>query len=653
MPRTTVAGHSGNVILGELTSEAGATMRVLCFSGRVHSYEGWSTSKINFLARLAMMVGCKVFILTNSAGGCLKGMTPGSIMVIRDYIRGTNTSIVQDLCEDARFGPRYLKTKGVFSDYLAELTRKAARDTGIEIHEGTYCWTSGPTYETPAEVRAGIKIGAGAFGMSTVPEVLASVAVGMELFAISLATNLAAGLLHDELTHEDVTKVAREAGPKFERLLLTVIKNIDTSKIGAPQKPNALACTRSKQLLYDRLPSWPSVSHVFQDVEAVKSANLNQEAPAGLIFSFSGERSLVSQLEHVRVLPLSDLTNFSAISQTPAAIHGKLVFGTFDGARVLVVSSSDRVEGFNDVESFYLVALGRFFGAQLVCSSFPVIGSVKNPCLVIDIVDRSRNTLPPNFKEFVAAFGGNFQKSVVFDENLGKLVPKESSGAVMYFPGPAMPTPAEVNCVSHANCSLVGITNIHFFHAASALGLSALALVSSFGYDAFHSSLIELKDEELPYRPLLEVIRGKSPSTQLNWSTTGQPVIRPLIAQEKYESVERAASFVMSKIGSDSFKAAVVADAVFGDVLLKVTMHTSFSCALIPGWLDHCPLGSSWTFSLVSFGNSSQKVALVHNSNRAETVEVALHQLTFAVRVSQIVYFAGFDLFIGAQASQR
>jgi purine-nucleoside phosphorylase len=223
MPRTTVSGHSGNVILGQLQDANGQPVNVLCFSGRVHSYEGWHTSKINFLARLAKMVGCKVFILTNSAGGCLKGMKPGSIMVIRDQIRATNTAVVQDLCEDPRFGPRYLQTKGIFSDYLADLTRKASKDTGVEIHEGTYCWTSGPTYETPSEVQAGIKIGAGAFGMSTVPEVLASVAVGMELFAISLATNLAAGLLHDELTHEDVTKVAREAGPNFEKLLLRVV----------------------------------------------------------------------------------------------------------------------------------------------------------------------------------------------------------------------------------------------------------------------------------------------------------------------------------------------------------------------------------------------------------------------------------------------
>ena len=245
----------------------------MCFAGRVHAYEGWYPYETCFVSRMCALLGVKIFLLTNSAGGALPDMDPGSIMMIRDHMRFTNLDPMLDVCEDSRFGKRGMSGVGIYSSRLADIARKAAEKLEIKLHEGVYAWFPGPTYETHTEVQAGLSVGVGAFGMSTVPEALASHSIGMEVFAMSLATNMAAGLVDEELLHEDVTRIGREAGPKFAKLLLEIVRNFIlflfslntrnrslTLSISTRPPPPSLSISLSLSLSISPPPPPPSLS---------------------------------------------------------------------------------------------------------------------------------------------------------------------------------------------------------------------------------------------------------------------------------------------------------------------------------------------------------------------------------------------------------
>jgi hypothetical protein len=323
-------------------------------------------------------------------------------------------------------------------------------------------------------------------------------------------------------------------------------------------------------VLYDKPPSWPRLSHAVQDFHDIKEVNLNESAPVGAIFAFQQEKHLLAKLQNVRVLPLSDLVNFMQIAQSPAAHHGKLIFGTAGNSRILVVSSSDRAEGFSDVESFYLAVLCRLFGVAVVASTFHAIsvGDSNHMMVLNDLVDRSRNLLPPHLAEFSKAFGGA-SNARVFDSDLGGALVGSSGGkfqlgALMYFPGPSIPSPAEVHCATFAGCSAVGFSNLLFTVASSVLGLRVCAVASVVKYDNFPDAIKESKEDSLPFDALLSTFSGYSSlPSEFSGTSNEQFVDRPLICQEKYELVQEAANFVTSKLGDVSLKAMVFADAIY------------------------------------------------------------------------------------------
>lgn len=169
-PRPSVAGHAGKLVRGMIGSK-----RVLCFAGRVHAYEGHTADQLAFSVVLAKSLGAKLFIATNASGGCQKGMEPGCIMSIVDFM---NLHHSNPLCRLGLGGWKAGKGNGsipfpssVFSKRCEDMVEEISRDVGIPYHRGVYCWTTGPSYETGAEVAAGLRMQASAFGMSTVPEV--------------------------------------------------------------------------------------------------------------------------------------------------------------------------------------------------------------------------------------------------------------------------------------------------------------------------------------------------------------------------------------------------------------------------------------------------------------------------------------------------
>ena len=216
-PRATVAGHAGKFIAGELHGK-----RVLMMSGRFHSYEGHSMADVTLPIRVMARLGVKKLILTNAAGGVNIDFRPGILMMITDFINisGKNPLVGPNL--DA-FGPRFPDMTDAYAKSLRALTMQAARELDIDLRQGVYCWMSGPTYETPAEIRMARVLGADAVGMSTVPETIVARHCGMQVLGVSCITNMAAGVMNQPINHQEVMEMGRLVRADFAALLTKVI----------------------------------------------------------------------------------------------------------------------------------------------------------------------------------------------------------------------------------------------------------------------------------------------------------------------------------------------------------------------------------------------------------------------------------------------
>jgi purine-nucleoside phosphorylase len=210
-PASTVAGHSGNLCLGQVDG-----VRVACMEGRVHLYEGHAATRVVFGVLLLAALGCRTVLLTNAAGGIADALEPGDLMLIVDHINLTgHNPLVGPNVEPY---PRFPDLSQAYDQEVAEAARQAARECGIPLRSGVYAALLGPSYETPAEIRMLKLLGADAVGMSTVPEVIALRHRGVAVGAMSLITNRAAGLGANVLAHADALAVAARAAERFVRL---------------------------------------------------------------------------------------------------------------------------------------------------------------------------------------------------------------------------------------------------------------------------------------------------------------------------------------------------------------------------------------------------------------------------------------------------
>lgn len=221
-PRSSVEGHAGKLVLGKAAGTAIAAMQ-----GRVHFYEGHPMSSVIFPMRVFSRMGIKAVILTNAAGGIGAKLSEGSLVVLTDHINmmGTNPLIGPN---DDRFGPRFFDMTSAYDPAYRALTLKEGKQLGVNIHEGVYLAVTGPSYETPAEIRACRTMGADVVGMSTVPEVIAARHMGIKVLAISCVTNLAAGISDAPLNHNEVMEVGNRVRGHFVALLKKVIPQLDS-----------------------------------------------------------------------------------------------------------------------------------------------------------------------------------------------------------------------------------------------------------------------------------------------------------------------------------------------------------------------------------------------------------------------------------------
>lgn len=218
-PQSTVEGHSGRIVAGHL---GGVPVAIL--QGRVHFYEGYTPSQVTFPMRVLGALGLKAVVLTNAAGGIQEGYRVGQLVALRDHINlmGWNPLVGPN---EARFGfnagagLRFFDMTEAYSKALRAMAKAAAANQGFAMEEGVYLAVSGPSFETPAEIRAFRTLGATLVGMSTVPETIVARHMGMEVLGISCVTNLAAGLGATQLSHEEVFEAGRHVEARLAGLL--------------------------------------------------------------------------------------------------------------------------------------------------------------------------------------------------------------------------------------------------------------------------------------------------------------------------------------------------------------------------------------------------------------------------------------------------
>lgn len=216
-PRSTVEGHAGRFVAGAVEG-----VDVLCMQGRFHFYEGYDLAQVTLPIRLMRRLGVEILILTNAAGGIDPTFVPGDLMLIEDHINLIGANPLRGPNDDA-FGPRFSDMTEAWDPALKSLLREVAGDLGQELRAGVYLAVSGPSFETPAEIRAFRTLGASAVGMSTVPECIVARHAGMRVAGVSCITNAAAGMNATPLTHEEVGETAERVREPFRDLLATFI----------------------------------------------------------------------------------------------------------------------------------------------------------------------------------------------------------------------------------------------------------------------------------------------------------------------------------------------------------------------------------------------------------------------------------------------
>ena len=217
-PVSTVPGHAGKFIFGYIGDVA-----VVLMQGRVHYYEGYPITDVVLPARLMKMMGAKILFLTNASGGINPAFHAGSLMLIKDHIScfAPNPLIGPNVEE---LGTRFPDMTHVYDEDLQEILKNTAKENDIELFEGVYAQLTGPSFESPAEIKMLQTLGASAVGMSTVVEAIAANHMGMKICGVSCVSNLAAGMNSAPLTHEEVQEAANAVAPKFEKLLTESVK---------------------------------------------------------------------------------------------------------------------------------------------------------------------------------------------------------------------------------------------------------------------------------------------------------------------------------------------------------------------------------------------------------------------------------------------
>jgi purine-nucleoside phosphorylase len=222
-PRTSVEGHRGQLALGTVSGTS-----VLVFQGRFHYYEGHDFETVTFPVRMLQQLGVSRLILTAATGGIRADLRPGNLVLVTDHLNFTGANPLR-APDDSRLGTRFPDMTEVYSRRLAAIAKEEGKSLQIELVPGVYACMSGPSYETPAEIKMLRTLGADVVGMSTVPEAIVACHAGIEVLALALVCNAAAGVGGTPISHEEVLEAGRRAAPTLARLVERIIARIEAT----------------------------------------------------------------------------------------------------------------------------------------------------------------------------------------------------------------------------------------------------------------------------------------------------------------------------------------------------------------------------------------------------------------------------------------
>lgn len=220
MKHSTAPDHKGQFVFGKLSGQNVAVMQ-----GRLHAYEGWSFADVSYPIRVLRLLGVQTLFVTNAAGAVNADFNAGDLMLITDHIKLFGVS---PLCGPnvEEFGPRFPDMSHIYTPALQKIAEESAHALQIPLRQGVYMYFPGPHYETPAEVRVARALGADAVGMSTVPEAIVAAHCGMQVLGLTLCTNMAAGVLDQPLSGDEVIAAGKAAGPKFAALVKACLERV-------------------------------------------------------------------------------------------------------------------------------------------------------------------------------------------------------------------------------------------------------------------------------------------------------------------------------------------------------------------------------------------------------------------------------------------
>lgn len=219
-PESTVAGHKGQLVIGTLHGK-----KVIAMQGRFHYYEGYTMEQVTFPVRVMKKLGIHSLVVTNAAGGINQNFSPGDLMVINDHLNlfGNNPLIGENVDE---FGPRFPDMSSIYDKEYMEIAAHCARELDIDLRSGVYAGNTGPTYETPQEIKMLRTLGGDAVGMSTVPETIVAAHAGLKILGISCISNMASGILDQPLSHDEVIDTTKRVEKSFIKLVHMIIDRL-------------------------------------------------------------------------------------------------------------------------------------------------------------------------------------------------------------------------------------------------------------------------------------------------------------------------------------------------------------------------------------------------------------------------------------------
>ena len=220
-PVSTVEGHAGQLVIGELEG-----VNVIAMQGRFHFYEGYGLDAVTFPVRVMKQLGVEKLFVTNAAGGVNEAFEPGNLMLITDHINNTGQNPLMGP-NDNEQGVRFPDLSQAYDRKLQSLAKDVATELSLDLKAGVYVWNTGPSYETPAEIKMLQKVGGDAVGMSTVPEVIVARHVGLDVLGISCISNMAAGILDQPLNHEEVIETTEKVREDFLRFVKTILSKVN------------------------------------------------------------------------------------------------------------------------------------------------------------------------------------------------------------------------------------------------------------------------------------------------------------------------------------------------------------------------------------------------------------------------------------------